>query len=209
MSKFATPDVQFKVIMLHNKRIAPFISIILLVCTWIVFTSRYSVNAEPIQSGGTISGTVALFNDYPIDSLSVSLTRVTQTRFGENQLEQVPDDSYDLNFVSQTGGYQLSSIPPGIYKLKAMARSNSDHRLAYEEYYDNATVHDAMIFEIEDGTVYENINFVFGNGTVSIRGRVTDAQGQPLESVFVTAIRTGGQDNSKHVYRLTGRVSSV
>ena len=92
------------------------------------------------------------------------------------------------------GLYRIEDLPPGQYTVSASSKGY------VTEYFENVREFDAAaIVVVNDNQTTSDINFALNEGA-RISGRVTDEEGDPIESAFVYASAFGGCCSSAFAY---------
>lgn len=121
-----------------------------------------------LSGGGSISGTILDSDAQPVDGATVSAEAGGSVYYSSS---------------GPSGNYQFASLPPGSYRLYF---GSVDGSLVAQYWNGKADYGSADLVEVVDGAAVTDISPVLQK-TGTISGTVTDADGNPLFNVFVSA----------------------
>jgi protocatechuate 3,4-dioxygenase beta subunit len=142
-----------------------------------------------LTRGGIISGTVTTNDGKPLEGvyLEAMIAYIDSAVFDSTKLDPVWFSSRGKAISDENGKYQISGLPSGNFLVRAEAWGKWSNIV---EWYDNAiSLTDAKKISVQVGMEVTGIDFqlyiVVFSGT--IKGRVTDLQGEPIANVYVQA----------------------
>lgn len=127
-----------------------------------------------------ISGQVTKAAGQPLDGVTVQV-------HGESS----GSTFFTYGFTNAEGRYSFLNLLPGTYKVLADTYGSQHEQYMPTWYDDDQFYSTGELVTVTSGQVTENINFalvLYG----SIRGRITNAQGNPIQNVMVSAYNTIG-----------------
>jgi hypothetical protein len=135
-------------------------------------TSPVSIDLE---EGAIVQGNISSELGFP---LPMACANALAAEFG----------AITSGYADSNGNYSIIGIPAGQYKVQAQACGTGNH---VAEYFDDTySWAEAQVFDLEAGELVTAVDFLLDPGA-TIQGTVTDAGGNPIDGICVTALNDG------------------